>query len=658
VGLLDGSSQGTLGKKSIIGEVKKLFDKRPAIRDILLPALAVLFAIEMMRYFVSGMTWILGDRFTIGALQLGGIAVIVFGMAFLAGPLSRISGSRRGLVITAGGLGVMRLLAQIQYGEPIVNLVMAAVGVAFFGMFITIYLDSTRLRGRVAVSRLAIALLLGFLMETALNGLFGTYSYIYQGGILPLGVAIVLVFIELLLLKSDIPNSNGKPANSGILPWLAIGLFFFLEMVIFNNIARLAALTDWVLPAAFFIVLFGQVLGLFLAMWFLSLEKMPLRIAILLSSLFLIMAIIFSDSNTTYMTVVMTMIGQISIGLLMVSIINTIGGKINDRAYKKSTVVNGYSMIIFAIFVLAYYAVYQISLPYSNSALEITAVMLLILCVFASLRTSGNLPRVRMNLYMVPILSLALFIAPVISFIGWHDVETVDADTDTISVMTYNLHNGFNTSGELDLESLAVVIEENNTDIVALQEISRGWLISGSVDMLSWLSQRLDMPYVSGPTAGSLWGNAILSKYAITDYGSFELPPDDLPIRRGFTDAIIDTGNMNLQIIATHLHHIEEDSDIRQIQVPVVLNYWDNAPNTIILGDFNAQPDASEMEMFYQAGLIDTLFDQQEVLTFNSANLYERIDYIWLSSDIQLVESYVSFSQASDHLAVVAVIKR
>jgi endonuclease/exonuclease/phosphatase family metal-dependent hydrolase len=354
----------------------------------------------------------------------------------------------------------------------------------------------------------------------------------------------------------------------------------------------------------------------------------------------------------------MTVIGQISIGLLMVTIINTIGGNMPDGVFKKSTAVNGYSMIIFAIFVLAYYAVYQISLPYSNSALEITAIILFILCVFASLRTSGNLPRVRTNLFMVPILSLVLLIAPLISFIGWHDVETGDSGTDTISIMTYNLHNGFNTSGELDLESLAVVIEENNTDIVALQEISRGWLISGSVDMLSWLSQRLDMPYVSGPTAGSLWGNAILSKYAIIDYGSFEIPPVDLPIRRGFTAATIDTGSMNLQIIATHLHHIEEDSDIRQTQVPVILNYWDNAPNTIILGDFNAQPDAPEMEMFYQAGLIDTLIDQPEVLTFNSANLYERIDYIWLSSDIQLIESYVPFSQASDHLAVVAIIKR
>jgi len=491
-----------------------------------------------------------------------------------------------------------------------------------------------------------------------LNGLFSTYDYIYQGGILPLIVAIVLVLIELLLLPIHIPDSNEKPSNVGTLPWLAIGLLFFMEMVIFSNIARLTALTGWVLPAVFMIVLLGQVLGLFLATRALSLEKVPLKIVVLLSSLFLIVATIFSGWNSAYPAAVMTVTGQISISLLMVGIINAISGNIPDRTCKTSTAVNGFATILFAVFVLAYYAVFQIKLPYSNSVLEILAAVLLILCAIIPLRSYDSLSRLKINLYMAPILSLALLIAPVISFIGWHNLEAVDADSDAVRVMTYNLHNGFNTRGELDLEALAARIEENEADVVALQEISRGWLISGSTDMLSWLSQRLDMPYVSGPTAGPLWGNAILSKFTITDYGNHEIPSDDLCIKRGFTTATIDTGSIDLQIIATHLHHVEKDSTIRQMQVPVILDYWHNTPNTIILGDFNAQPDAPEIKMFYQAGLLDSMVNQPEALTFHSADLYERIDYIWLSPDILLVESYIPFSQASDHLAVVAVIDR
>ena len=66
------------------------------------------------------------------------------------------------------------------------------------------------------------------------------------------------------------------------------------------------------------------------------------------------------------------------------------------------------------------------------------------------------------------------------------------------------------------------MIEEQQPDIVALQEVTRGWVIYGSFDMLVWLSQRLDMPYVYGPAADSVWGNAILSRYPMS--GALTIP--------------------------------------------------------------------------------------------------------------------------------------
>lgn len=43
-------------------------------------------------------------------------------------------------------------------------------------------------------------------------------------------------------------------------------------------------------------------------------------------------------------------------------------------------------------------------------------------------------------------------------------------------MMTYDLHNGFNTRGALDLEALARTIETQKPDVVALQEVARGWV--------------------------------------------------------------------------------------------------------------------------------------------------------------------------------------
>ena len=95
----------------------KWLDARPAVRHILIPALAVLFGVEMIRYFVSGMTWVLGDRFAVGAFQLGGIAIVFFGMAFLAAPLGRLFGSRQSLAVAAVGLGTMRLHAVDEFAK-------------------------------------------------------------------------------------------------------------------------------------------------------------------------------------------------------------------------------------------------------------------------------------------------------------------------------------------------------------------------------------------------------------------------------------------------------------------------------------------------------------------------------------------------------------
>lgn len=258
-------------------------------------------------------------------------------------------------------------------------------------------------------------------------------------------------------------------------------------------------------------------------------------------------------------------------------------------------------------------------------------------------------------------LSILLLVLPVAGVLTWRETKVTAGDGFPIRIMTYNLHNGFNTDGYLDMETLARVIEENHPDIVALQEVSRGWLVSGRLDMLTWLSQRLDMSYVSGPTADSLWGNAILSRYPIIEFNSYELPPRDLFILRGFTSAVIDIGGGDsLQVIATHFHHLEEDSNIRQLQSPVIINYWNKADRTIVLGDLNAEPNAPETEMLYQAGLVDALAEAEPsaTYTFHSADLYQRIDYIWVSPDLVIKEASVMFSDASDHLPIIALIDK
>ena len=112
--------------------------------------------------------------------------------------------------------------------------------------------------------------------------------------------------------------------------------------------------------------------------------------------------------------------------------------------------------------------------------------------------------------------------------------------------------------GYLAIEEQAKAIEEQRPDVIALQEVSRGRVIDGSFDMLVWLSRRLDMPYIWGPTADSVWGNTILSRYPVANARNLPMPNNSqLRMKRDFITIQLEVGDGRpLTIIATHLHHI------------------------------------------------------------------------------------------------------
>ena len=235
--------------------------------------------------------------------------------------------------------------------------------------------------------------------------------------------------------------------------------------------------------------------------------------------------------------------------------------------------------------------------------------------------------------------------------------------------MSYNLHQGFDVEGFLAIEELARVMEDQEPDVIALQEVSRGWVIDGSFDMLVWLSQRLDMPYAWGPAADSVWGNAILSRYPISDARTVPMPNNsELQLKRSFTEAQIEVGEGQwLTVIATHLHHREGEGDLSEPQVRALLNAWAGRSRTVIMGDLNALPVDPEIKLLETAGLKDAFvttgsgaLDENDAgeegpgirgYTSPSRDPSARIDYIWVSPDLKTSDFSLTQSLASDHLA-------
>jgi endonuclease/exonuclease/phosphatase family metal-dependent hydrolase len=325
------------------------------------------------------------------------------------------------------------------------------------------------------------------------------------------------------------------------------------------------------------------------------------------------------------------------------------------RGRMRSSLVLGCTYLLMLGLLLGYYLGHIITLPWpywmfvTLAALILTATMIL-----AVMRFPEPQPTDRLD-WTAGFVGLGLMIVPVIALLTWHDPAPTPGQFP-VRVMSYNLHSGFDVQGRMDLEAIAQTIESEGADVIALQEVSRGWVIDTSADMLAWLAQRLNLPYVWGPTTDALWGNAILSRYPIEQVQLHPMPNNDL-IRpaRGFIDATLNVGGQPLRVMATHLHHVDVDGTLRVPQVQALLAAWQQQPYTMVLGDLNAWPASPEMQLLREAGLRDAFTSSGASgtgFTFRSDGPDRRIDYVYHSPDLSARDFNVNPSRASDHAAI------
>ena len=641
--------------------ISKLNTKLPeAASAVLLPALAVVFGLQSIRVFVPGLTWTLGDKYDLGALPLGAIAILVFAIAFLVEPLQRRLNYRTLVTVSLGGLVFFRLILQFWSGTPVFGLIVAALSVAFFTLFLPVYVDEIRRHDNMAIPLFAGGFLGGIALDTLIYGAAGTYDLAWQQTLFPILVtvmiAVVLAFLAFNNYHRRHPVSTPNLRNKAG-AWLSVGPFLFLQLLILQNIPALSTLTGWDTGLIFLLISAAQVTGIIAAYYFHSLQEDAIYFVTLFSAGLLI-TFIFFPYLAGWLEGILFFIGVVTASQLFFAVIIGLSASTRRGGSMSLPLANGIGMLLLVVFILGYYAVYQIALPYNNSIILTLAAVLVAGGAMTSLRHMGPRLRIRRRQWFIGILTgIIALTLPLGLILTKQTPNTVDTGFP-LKVITYNLHNGFNADGWLDLEALAKNIENSGADIIALQEISRGWLVSGRTDMLEWLSVRLGMPYYFGATSGAFWGNAILSSYPIISAVNIPLPSQDLPLERGFISMIIEVGGKNFQVIDIHLHHVADDSDIRVAQVAAFLDFFGNTSDTIIVGDFNAEPNDPEIKLMRAAGLQDILqsIEPPPAFTFRADDLYQRIDYIWASADLGWADVELITGTASDHLGITATI--
>ena len=653
----------------MIPRVRSHLRDYPSWVDWGLPALTVVFGMQSVRLLLSLASFLLRDTFHWDAQYIGALGFAIFATGFLSAHLRRLLGIRLMLIVTGGGLGVLRLAMQAWSGDPLVDFVLACGAVVLFVLFLPSFLVYGT--GREERSRgFALGLLIGLSVDLALHGAYTTYDLSWHDGVDTLLVIGVLVALQLALLwgllaqtvdpgTESISRDARQGSWSQVLPWLGLGPFLFLELLVFQNLARLVALTEWPFPLAYAWALFSQAAGIIAGLWALNSGRRS-RWALATLAGALLIAAMAAPSDGAASAAGVLLVGQVAGALLIVMIVVGLGRNDVAPGVARTAVAHGLGMVLFVVFLFGYYAIYDMELPFGNAWLPPVAGLILGICGLVSVRSLPQPSRSIRIGWLPAQLSLLLVIVPLVWSLSWESPSPTAEAGYPVRIMTYNLHNGFDTDGHLGMEAIARVIESQRPDVVGLQEVSRGWAVSGSLDMLSWLSQRLELPYIFGPATGSLWGNAILSRYPILEWASVELPPKDLLFQRAYLWARLDLGDgEELRVLNTHLHHIREDADVRAQQAQSILDFWEGGRQTVIMGDFNARRDDSEAEMMRRAGLADALDvgGIEPGYTVPSEAPRYRIDYIWLSPDLTATDVVIPASTASDHLPVVASIE-
>ncbi|MFO7289061.1 MAG: endonuclease/exonuclease/phosphatase family protein [Bacillota bacterium] len=243
-----------------------------------------------------------------------------------------------------------------------------------------------------------------------------------------------------------------------------------------------------------------------------------------------------------------------------------------------------------------------------------------------------------------------------------------------VKVLTYNIAHGVGHDGRLDLDRIAGVIRRSGADVVALQEVDKHWdARSDFVDQAAALGEKLNMrvrfaPIYSldPPEPGKPrreYGLAILSRYPITRFKNHELsrisslePEKGVQKLPGFPEAVINLHGRKIHLFNTHLSWL--DPEVRLLEAEEMLEIMGSARHPVVLaGDMNALPDAPEIDRLREV-LTDTFeaAGEGDGYTFPVPDPVRRIDYIFASPDIRVLDSRVIEGEGSDHYAVLSTL--
>ena len=213
-----------------------------------------------------------------------------------------------------------------------------------------------------------------------------------------------------------------------------------------------------------------------------------------------------------------------------------------------------------------------------------------------------------------------------------------------------------------NLDEIAIVLNRENADIVALQEADSSSRWSGHFDHVEYLAKKSNYKHImQGEHVKRqfiTYGTAIISNFHLKSSRSFKFYKTPLRLPKGFVISTIvcPSVSANIDVVSLHLDPIRKSIRMKQIHELVEMLKDDTNP-IVIMGDFNCDWKYKESTLHKLVELLNLRIykpSDENLITF--PNHKKRYDWVLISQELEYLSHKIVDDHVSDHLAVVVEI--
>ena len=237
----------------------------------------------------------------------------------------------------------------------------------------------------------------------------------------------------------------------------------------------------------------------------------------------------------------------------------------------------------------------------------------------------------------------------------------VSLERPQLRVLTYNIHHGRGTDGQVDLERIAKVILSTHPDLVALQEVDHRTGRTNNADQAQVLALLTNMEAHFGRAIdfdGGEYGEAVLLGLKSGTPRTHPLPASPGHEQRAAlaVPVWLPSGEEVL-FVGTHLDHTKDPAD-RLAQSIALRALFSDQTAVVLVGDLNAEVGSPPVERLLK--VFDRAGGRQPLPTFPSNKPTKSIDHVlfrlpgWSVKSIRIVDA----PDASDHAPLLVVFER